>query len=144
MRIKWQLSFILRNMSVSCQYPIVYLTYMTIPWGAVSLVLWSIADNWPDIGIHTRPEIQNHRIHRKMIYRQTSYIRGTKSKHLYVSRLVLQLSLPNPSNSGVSREWWCSWTGAARTTYEESTISLPIKARLTTYIRGWGGGGGDN
>ena len=35
------------------------------------------------------------------IYRKTSNIRLTESPNLYVSRLVLQLSLPNPFKPGV-------------------------------------------
>ena len=36
-----------------------------------------------------------------MNYRQISNIRRTKSEHLDVSRLVLQLSLPNPLKAGI-------------------------------------------
>ena len=35
---------------------------------------------------------------------QTSIISGTKSQHLKVSNLVLQLSLPNPLKPGVENE----------------------------------------
>ena len=35
------------------------------------------------------------------MYRQTSNIRPTKSQNLNVSRLILELSLPNPLKSGV-------------------------------------------
>ena len=34
-------------------------------------------------------------------YRKVCNIRGTKSQNLYVSRLILQLSLPNPLKPGV-------------------------------------------
>ena len=35
------------------------------------------------------------------LYHQTSNIRHTKSQHVKVFRLILQLSLPNPLKSGV-------------------------------------------
>ena len=37
----------------------------------------------------------------RVIYRQTSDISRTKSKNINVSRLVMQLSLPNPLKPGV-------------------------------------------
>ena len=36
--------------------------------------------------------------------------RGTKSQSLNVSRLVLQLPLPNPRSQVLSQEWRCSWS----------------------------------
>ena len=48
------------------------------------------------------------------LYHQTSSSH-TKSQHLNVSHLILQLSLPNPLKPGViSQEWRCSWSNADR------------------------------
>ena len=47
-------------------------------------------------------------------YRKISNISRTESSTLTVSRLVLQLSFPNPMKPGVSREWRCSWSSADR------------------------------
>ena len=46
------------------------------------------------------------------IYCQISSIRLTKSQHLNVSHLVLQLSLPNPLNQAFSWEWKFGWSRA--------------------------------
>ena len=46
------------------------------------------------------------------LYRKISNIRRTKSQNLNDSRLVLQLSLPNPLKTG--REWRCRWSSADR------------------------------
>ena len=43
----------------------------------------------------------NELIAQDVIYRKVSNTRRTKSQNLDDSRLVLQLSLPNPSKSGV-------------------------------------------
>ena len=53
------------------------------------------------ISVHLIPSpIAFHSLHRghgrKPKYRHIAYIRGTKSQNLNISRLVLQLSLPNP------------------------------------------------
>ena len=47
-------------------------------------------------------------------YRKIFNIRRTKSQNLIVSRLVLQLSLPNPMKLVFSREWRCRWSSADR------------------------------
>ena len=47
-------------------------------------------------------------------YHKISNISHTKSKNLNDSHLILQLSLPNPLNQVLSREWRCSWTSANR------------------------------
>ena len=47
-------------------------------------------------------------------YRQTRGMRRTKSQDLNVSRLVLQLSLPNHWIQVWSREWRWSWSSADR------------------------------
>ena len=66
------------------------------------------------------------------IYRNVSNIRRTKSQHLNVSRLVLQLSLPNRLKPGVENEdvVGAAPTGDAPTISELSTILLPTKVRL--------------
>ena len=49
------------------------------------------------------------------IYRKVSNIRRTKSQNINDSRLVLQLSLPNPLKLGVKsiiRLWRCGWSSA--------------------------------
>ena len=56
-------------------------------------------------------------------YCQTFNISGIKFQNFIVSDLILQLSLPNPLKPGW--EWRCSWTGAAPTTSEWSTILFP-------------------
>ena len=48
-----------------------------------------------------RQHFQIHFLERKFGYSQTFNIRCTKSQNLNVSRLVLQLSLPNPLKPGV-------------------------------------------
>ena len=51
------------------------------------------------------------------MYRKISNIRRTKFQNSTASRIVLQLSLPNPLKSCVkslSREWRCSWSSADR------------------------------
>ena len=45
--------------------------------------------------------IQQQGLSQYSIYRQFSNIRRTQSQNITVSRLVLQLSLPNPMKSGV-------------------------------------------
>ena len=67
-------------------------------------------------------------------YRQLSNISRTQSPNINVSRLVLQLSLPNPLKPGcwVENEdvVGAAPTGDAPTTSEWSTIVLPTKACL--------------
>ena len=67
-------------------------------------------------------------------YRKISNIRRTKSPNLIVSRLALQLSLPNPMKSGVPVDnedvVGATPTGDAPTTSEWSTILLPTKMCL--------------
>ena len=46
--------------------------------------------------------------------RKISNIRRTKSQNWNVSRLVLQLPLPNPMKPGVKSGWRCSWSSADR------------------------------
>ena len=58
----------------------------------------------------------------KRIYRKISNIRRTKFPKLNVSRLVLQLSLPNSTEPGVKSRM--------KTTSEWSTILLSTKVRL--------------
>ena len=55
----------------------------------------------------------------KGIYRKVSNIRSTKSQNLNASRLILQLSLPNPLKPGVENE---DVVGDAPITSEWSTI----------------------
>ena len=68
------------------------------------------------------------------IYRQTSNKSHTKSQNLDISRLVLQMSFPNPLKPGV--KWIMKMlfgaapTGDAPGTSEWSTISLPTKLHL--------------
>ena len=47
-------------------------------------------------------------------YHQISDMRRAKSPNLNVSRLILQLSLPNQLKPILSREWRCSWSSADR------------------------------
>ena len=65
-------------------------------------------------------------------YRETFNIRDTKSQNVNVSRLVLQLSLPNPLKPEVENEdvVGAAPTGDAPTTSEWSKIVLPTKVRL--------------
>ena len=67
-------------------------------------------------------------------YRKISNIRRTKSPNLNVSRLVLQLSLPNVMKPGVQVEnedvVGAAPTGDTPTTYQWSTILLPTKVGL--------------
>ena len=67
-------------------------------------------------------------------YRKISNIRRTKSPNLNVSRLVLQLSLPNPMKPVVKSKnedaVGATPTGDAPTASEWSTILLPTKVCL--------------
>ena len=65
-------------------------------------------------------------------YRQTSNISHTEFPNFIVSRLVVQLSLPNPSKPGVENEDVAGAppTGDAPTTSEWSTILLLTKMQL--------------
>ena len=62
-------------------------------------------------------------------YRQISNISRTKSQNLNVSRIVLQLSLPNPLKPGVKSRMKVP-TGDAPTTSEWSIRLLPTKMPL--------------
>ena len=71
------------------------------------------------------------------MYHQTSNISRPKSKNLNVSRLVLQLSLPNPLKPGFNENEdvvVAPPTGNAPTTCEGSTILLPTKVQLILEI----------
>ena len=63
----------------------------------VSVLLLSLAGLFP----HHGTVYPGHATTGHANYRQTSDIRRTKSQHLNVSRLVLQLSLPSPLKPGV-------------------------------------------
>ena len=82
--------------------------------------------------------MQNIGVNSIYICRQTSSISYTKSKNLNVSRLVLQLSLPNPLMPGIlSREWRCSWSNADRRCSNYILVINNFIAYLgATYIRG--------
>ena len=68
---------------------------------------------------------------------QTSNIRCTKSQHLNVSRLVFQLSWPNPSKQRFKREWRCSWgSNDRRCSNYIWVINNVIAYWGVTYIRG--------
>ena len=67
-------------------------------------------------------------------YHQTSYIRGTLSLNVNVSRLVLQIYLLNPLNQGVNSSMKIP-VGAAPTTSEWSTMLLPTEVRLIESIK---------
>ena len=69
--------------------------------------------------------------------RQTSDISPTKSKDLNVSRLVLQMSLPNPLKPVNEDVVGATPTGDAPTTSKWSTILLPTKVRLRLYYMAW-------
>ena len=72
---------------------------------------------------------------------QTSNVRCTKSKNFNVSRLVLQLSLPNPFKPGVKLKnedvVEAAMAGAAPTTSEWSTILLPTNVHLISEVWGY-------
>ena len=74
---------------------------------------------------------------RRRMYRKISNIRRTESPNLNVSRLVLQLSLPNPMKPCVlSREWRCSWSSADRRCSNYIwVIDNFIACKGATYIR---------
>ena len=68
------------------------------------------------------------------VHHQFSNIRGTQSPYINISRLVLRLSLPNPLKPGIKLRIedvvGAAPTGAAPTTSEWSTISLPSNVRF--------------
>ena len=71
------------------------------------------------------------------VYRQTFSMTRIKSRHLNISRLVLQLSLPNPLKPGVNRQWRCSWSSADRRCSNYIwVINKFIACEGATYIRG--------
>ena len=67
-------------------------------------------------------------------YHKISNIRRTKSPNLNVSRLILQLSLPNTMKPGVKSRMKMSWLG--RVTRDENQVlgSTSIPARLDTLV----------
>ena len=65
-------------------------------------------------------------------YRQTFHISCTKSQNLDISRLVFQLSLPNPYNRRLSQQWRRSWSSAGR-----RVINNVIAYMSATYFRGF-------
>ena len=72
---------------------------------------------------------------KKSTCRKISNTRCTKSKSLNDSRIVLQLSQPNPLKPGVEKVEkedvdGAAPTGATPTTFERSTMYLPTKVRL--------------
>ena len=57
--------------------------------------------DWPQVFCSWPPEKNSYQGVVKIIYRKVFNIRRTKSQNLNVSRLILQLSLPNPLKPGV-------------------------------------------
>ena len=121
---------------------------------------WGNLESWRMIPV--RPSNPDHitTTQETHIYRQFSNIRRTQSQKINVSRLVLQLSLPNPLKPGVvSWEWRCSWSSVDRRcsnyiwvivrwfandfhSWLRLKILLPTKVRLILgtlrYIHEWG------
>ena len=60
--------------------------------------------HWPPVDFNESLEKHN----------KISNISRIKFQNLDVSRLVLQLPLPNPLMQGVCQEWRCSWSNANR------------------------------
>ena len=82
---------------------------------------WSVFGDWFSVAFF-------------IVYHQTSNISHTKSQNLNVSRLVLQLSLPNPLKPGVKSRMKMSFGAAptdnVQTKSEWSTILLPTTVSL--------------
>ena len=71
------------------------------------------------------------------MYRQISSIERTTPQRLTLSRLGLQLSLPDPLRPGVKWKWRCSWSSAGRRFSNYIwVISNCIAYQGATYIRG--------
>ena len=82
--------------------------------------------------------VRYHRYNLLFVFANKTYCKIWYKVHqnLNVSRLVLQLSLPNPLRAGDKWKWRCSWstTGVAPTTSKWSTILLPTKVQLMSEV----------
>ena len=111
-------------------------------WQLCSIICFNwclgvIHNGWKDLADKAEHQAWNYSslssgiLHQNPPYCQISNIRHTKYQNLNVSRLVLQLSLPN-----LSWEWRCSWSSADRRCSNYIWVINNLTAHKgATYIR---------